>query len=66
MGRYEVQLRDSWKIAVLGTGESGVISRRWDGGRGAGKESFGQAKRGSGFAVCRSAMVALAVIDLGH
>lgn len=40
MGRYEVQLRDSWRIAVPGIGESGAIYSRWDGGRGAGNESF--------------------------
>lgn len=40
MGRYEVQLRDSWKIAVPGIGESGAIYSRWDGARGAGHESF--------------------------
>ena len=40
MGRYEVQLRDSWRIAVPGVGESGAVYSRWDGARGVGNESF--------------------------
>lgn len=40
MGRYEVQLRDSWRVRVPGIGESGAIYSRWDGARGAGNESF--------------------------
>jgi hypothetical protein len=40
MGRYEVQLRDSWRVAVPGVGESGAVYSRWDGARGVGNESF--------------------------
>lgn len=40
MGRYEVQLRDSWRVAAPGVGDSGAIYSRWDAARGAGNESF--------------------------
>lgn len=40
MGRYEVQLRDSWGVKTPGPGDCGGIYRRWDDARGKGNEEF--------------------------
>ena len=40
MGRYEVQILDSWGKDKPGFGDCGGIYQRWDPGRGKGKEGF--------------------------
>jgi hypothetical protein len=40
MGRYEVQLLDSWKVRQPKPGDSGGIYERWDASRGKGKEEY--------------------------
>jgi len=40
MGRYEVQLSDSWGVTTPKTSDCGAIYDRWDAARGAGKESY--------------------------
>lgn len=40
MGRYEVQLLDSWKVLQPKPGDCGGIYERWDASRGKGKEEF--------------------------
>ncbi len=40
MGRYEVQILDSWGKEKVAHGDCGGIYQRWDPGRGKGKEGF--------------------------
>lgn len=40
MGRYEVQLFDSWGVTTPTAGDCGGIYSRWDAARGAGKEAY--------------------------
>jgi hypothetical protein len=40
MGRYELLLRDSWKVKTPGANDCGAIAERWDEGRGQGHEGF--------------------------
>ena len=40
MGRYEVQLRDSWGVKAPAPADCGGIGDRWDDARGLGKEAF--------------------------
>ena len=40
MGRYEVQLLDSWGVRAPTFADLGGIYQRWDDGRGAGREGF--------------------------
>ncbi len=40
MGRYEVQLFDSWGVTTPKTSDCGAIYDRWDATRGVGKESY--------------------------
>lgn len=40
MGRYEVQLFDSWGVKVPTAADCGSIYERWDGARGKGREGY--------------------------
>lgn len=40
MGRYEVQLFDSWKVIHPTSGDCGGIYKRWDASRGKGQEGY--------------------------
>jgi hypothetical protein len=49
MGRYEVQLFDSWGVTTPTASDCGGIYSRWDAARGAGKEAYeGAAPRAGG------------------